>query len=58
MFVLYQDAEGKVSALERKLAELKGDEKPVGPTLKALILTLCNEEVGPGTNLHTLTCTP
>ncbi|XP_067092974.1 leucine-rich PPR motif-containing protein, mitochondrial [Osmerus mordax] len=38
------DAEGKVSALERKLAELKAEGKPVGPTLKALVLTLCSEE--------------
>uniref|UniRef100_A0A3P8Y7G5 PROP1-like PPR domain-containing protein n=1 Tax=Esox lucius TaxID=8010 RepID=A0A3P8Y7G5_ESOLU len=30
--------------LERKLAELKAEGKPVGPTLKQLILSLCSEE--------------
>uniref|UniRef100_A0A8C7GC44 Leucine rich pentatricopeptide repeat containing n=1 Tax=Oncorhynchus kisutch TaxID=8019 RepID=A0A8C7GC44_ONCKI len=34
-----------VLALESRLAELKADSKPVGATLKQLILTLCAEEV-------------
>uniref|UniRef100_A0A4W5NPE3 Leucine rich pentatricopeptide repeat containing n=1 Tax=Hucho hucho TaxID=62062 RepID=A0A4W5NPE3_9TELE len=37
--------DGKVFALESRLAELKADSKPVGATLKQLILTLCAEEV-------------
>uniref|UniRef100_A0A8C7GCY1 Leucine rich pentatricopeptide repeat containing n=1 Tax=Oncorhynchus kisutch TaxID=8019 RepID=A0A8C7GCY1_ONCKI len=37
--------DGKVLALESRLAELKADSKPVGATLKQLILTLCAEEV-------------
>nr|XP_046213284.1 leucine-rich PPR motif-containing protein, mitochondrial [Oncorhynchus gorbuscha] len=36
--------DGKVLALESRLAELKADSKPVGATLKQLILTLCAEE--------------
>uniref|UniRef100_A0A8C7MB25 Leucine rich pentatricopeptide repeat containing n=1 Tax=Oncorhynchus kisutch TaxID=8019 RepID=A0A8C7MB25_ONCKI len=41
----FQILDGKVLALESRLAELKADSKPVGATLKQLILTLCAEEV-------------
>uniref|UniRef100_A0A8C8EX27 PROP1-like PPR domain-containing protein n=1 Tax=Oncorhynchus tshawytscha TaxID=74940 RepID=A0A8C8EX27_ONCTS len=40
----FQILDGKVLALESRLAELKADSKPVGATLKQLILTLCAEE--------------
>ncbi|KAF7662444.1 hypothetical protein LDENG_00234780, partial [Lucifuga dentata] len=36
--------EGKVMALEKKLAELKEEKKPLGPTLKQIIQALCAEE--------------
>ncbi|XP_071370521.1 leucine-rich PPR motif-containing protein, mitochondrial-like [Centroberyx affinis] len=36
--------EGKVFFLEKKLAELKAENKPLGATLKQVILTLCAEE--------------
>lgn len=43
---LYQGIEGKVLALEKKLAELKAENKPLGSVLKQAIQTLCAEEVG------------
>ncbi|XP_030626301.1 leucine-rich PPR motif-containing protein, mitochondrial [Chanos chanos] len=36
--------EGKVIFLEKRLEELKAEGKPIGPTLKQLILALCAEE--------------
>ncbi|XP_041107358.1 leucine-rich PPR motif-containing protein, mitochondrial [Polyodon spathula] len=41
---LLKGPEVKVSALESKLAELKTENKPIGETLKQLILALCAEE--------------
>uniref|UniRef100_A0A8C8LLA1 PROP1-like PPR domain-containing protein n=1 Tax=Oncorhynchus tshawytscha TaxID=74940 RepID=A0A8C8LLA1_ONCTS len=41
----FSDNRVVVLALESRLAELKADSKPVGATLKQLILTLCAEEV-------------
>ncbi|XP_075902405.1 leucine-rich PPR motif-containing protein, mitochondrial [Nelusetta ayraudi] len=38
------EAEGKAAILEKKLAELQAENKPVGPVLKQLIQTLCVEE--------------
>lgn len=42
----HQGTEGKVLALEKKLAELKAENKPISITLKHLIQALCAEEVG------------
>lgn len=42
----HQGIEGKVMALEKKLAELIAESKPIGPVLKQLIQSLCAEEVG------------
>ncbi|RXM34455.1 Leucine-rich PPR motif-containing protein, mitochondrial [Acipenser ruthenus] len=41
---LPKGSEVKVSALESKLAELKTENKPIGETLRQLILALCAEE--------------
>lgn len=41
-----QEAKTKVVFLEKKLADLQAENKPVGPVLKQLIQTLCEEEVG------------
>lgn len=35
-----------MAALEKKLAELMAEGKPIGPILKQLIQSLCAEEVG------------
>lgn len=40
----FTEGGGRASGLERKLAELRAEGKPVGPTLKMLIQTLCSEE--------------
>lgn len=42
----HQGSEGKVLVLEKKLAELKAENKPISITLKHLIQALCAEEVG------------
>ncbi|XP_024152765.1 leucine-rich PPR motif-containing protein, mitochondrial [Oryzias melastigma] len=39
-----RSAEGKVSSLEKKLSELKAENKPLGLVLKQLIQALCSEE--------------
>lgn len=41
----HQGTEGKVLALEKKLAELMAENKPISITLKHLIQALCAEEV-------------
>lgn len=43
---VHQGMEGKVSALEKRLAELKAENKPLGNVLRQAIQTLCVEEVG------------
>lgn len=47
MYVFLQyGIEGKVLALEKRLAELKAENKPLNATLKQTIQALCLEEVG------------
>lgn len=43
---LHQGLEGKVMFLEKKLAELKQENKPLSSTLTQTIRALCAEEVG------------
>lgn len=43
---LHQGIELKALALEKKLAELKAENKPLGTVLKQTIQTLCADEVG------------
>lgn len=42
----HQGTKDKVAILEKKLAELEAEGKPVGAVLKPLIQSLCSEEVG------------
>lgn len=42
---LHQGTGAKVLALEKKLAELKAENQPIGSVLKQLIQVLCVEEV-------------
>lgn len=42
---LHQGIGAKVFALEKKLAELKAENEPIGTVLKQLIQALCFEEV-------------
>lgn len=46
LLCLHQGIEVKVLALEKKLAELKAENKPLATVLKQTIQTLCAEEVG------------
>lgn len=43
---LNQGNENKVSALEKKLDELKAENKPLGSILRQVIQAVCAEEVG------------
>lgn len=45
-FCLHQENESKVLALERRLAELKAENKPLDFVLKQTIQAVCAEEVG------------
>lgn len=42
----HQETEERIPTLEKKLAELQAEGKPVGAILKQLIQALCAEEVG------------
>ncbi len=45
LLCLHQGNDGKVLALEKKLAELKAENKSYSVILKQIIQTLCAEEV-------------